>query len=196
MLQRNQRLLKRLFDLSISSVLCFFLSVPLLVLILIATFDSKRNGLFVQQRIGYNGKPFSFFKIRSLKGEDNCDIKAIRDSETKLGSWLRRTKIDELPQLFNVLGGDMSLVGPRPDVQGYADCLTGDDRIILSVKPGITGPATIKYKNEEDLLLKQENPKHFNDTVIWPDKVLINKEYVKSWSLQKDIGYLFASIVK
>ena len=89
----------------------------------------------------------------------------------------------------------MSWVGPRPDILGYADRLTGEDRIILNIKPGITGPATIKYSNEDRILLEENNPSKYNDEVIWPDKVRINKEYVKNWSLWKDIGYLFASVL-
>ena len=195
MLTRNQRILKRLLDISISIVLLVFVIIPLVLLLILATIDLKRNGLFFQQRIGHLGKPFALYKIRSSKGGNHEDVTAIVKNETIFGRWLRRTKLDELPQLFNVLAGDMSLVGPRPDVAGYADRLEGDDRIILSVKPGITGPATIKYRNEDQLLLQQLDPKSFNDTVIWPDKVIINKNYIKNWSLWKDIGYMFASLV-
>jgi lipopolysaccharide/colanic/teichoic acid biosynthesis glycosyltransferase len=195
MLARNQKILKRITDISISIVLLLFVIIPLVLLLILATVDLKRKGLFVQQRIGYLGKPFALYKIRSLKGADHEDVVSIIKNETKFGRWLRRTKLDEIPQLFNVLAGDMSLVGPRPDVAGYADRLEGDDRIILSVKPGITGPATIKYRNEDQLLLQQTDPNFFNDTVIWPDKVNINKNYIKDWSLRKDIGYMFASLV-
>ena len=106
---------------------------------------------------------------------------------TLFGQFLRQYKLDELPQLFNVIKGDMSLVGPRPDVEGYADALTGEDRMILDIKPGITGPATLKYKNEEALLMEQEDPQTYNDLVIWKDKVEINKKYIKNWSLIGDI---------
>ena len=119
----------------------------------------------------------------------------IKKNETFFGSWIRRTKLDELPQIINVINGTMSWVGPRPDILGYADRLTGEDRIILNIKPGITGPATIKYSNEDRILLEENNPSKYNDEVIWPDKVRINKEYVKNWSLWKDIGYLFASVL-
>ena len=117
------------------------------------------------------------------------------DRITPFGKLLRLFKFDELPQLFNVFIGDMSLVGPRPDVQGYADKLVSDDRIILSVKPGITGPATLKFKNEEDVLSKQNNPKIYNDKVIWPEKVLINKQYIKDWSLFNDIKCIVKTII-
>jgi lipopolysaccharide/colanic/teichoic acid biosynthesis glycosyltransferase len=113
---------------------------------------------------------------------------------TKNGKFFRDTKIDELPQLFNVLFGTMSFVGPRPDVEGYADKLEGEDRLVLTVRPGITGPASLKYKNEEDILAKVDNPKEYNDKVIWPDKVKINMEYIQNWSLKKDIEYIVKSI--
>ena len=106
---------------------------------------------------------------------------------TLFGQFLRQYKLDELPQLFNVIKGDMSLVGPRPDVEGYADALTGEDRIILDIRPGITGPATLKYKNEEALLMEQEDSQKYNDLVIWRDKVVINKNHIENWSLIGDI---------
>ncbi len=194
MLTRKQRIIKRIFDLTISLVLFLLLIIPLLLLTGIATMSTKQRGLFTQQRIGRYGNRFSIYKIRSLKGSEHLDILVIKKSETGFGRWIRETNLDELPQLINVILGNMSLVGPRPDVPGYADSLQGEDRIILSVKPGITGPATIKYRNEDKLLMQQDNPKKYNDEVIWPDKVAINKKYIKNWSLQKDIGYLFASV--
>ena len=194
MLTRKQRIIKRIFDLTISLVLFLLLIIPLLLLTGIATMSTKQRGIFTQQRIGRYGNRFSIYKIRSLKGSEHLDILVIKKSETGFGRWIRETNLDELPQLINVILGNMSLVGPRPDVPGYADSLQGEDRIILSVKPGITGPATIKYRNEDKLLMQQVNPKKYNDEVIWPDKVAINKKYIKNWSLQKDIGYLFASV--
>ena len=113
---------------------------------------------------------------------------------TAFGKYLRKYHLDELPQLFNVLIGDMSFVGPRPDVAGYADLLQGDDRIILSVRPGITGPATLKFKNEDALLSQQPDPKAYNDKVIWKEKVRINKEYIMNWTLLGDINYIFKTI--
>lgn len=162
-----------------------------------ATFSTKKLGLFSQNRIGKNGKIFKIFKIRTMKvdipKEDFITLKN-DDRITPFGKFLRAYKLDELPQLFNVFFGDMSLVGPRPDVPGYADRLVSEDRIILSVKPGITGPATIKFKNEEDLLTKQENPKKYNDTMIWPEKIRINKQYIQEWSLINDIKCIVKTI--
>tara|TARA_R110000787_G_scaffold136193_4_gene248668 strand:- start:2652 stop:3242 length:591 start_codon:yes stop_codon:yes gene_type:complete len=194
MLTKKQQLLKRFFDVIMSLLLLPFLLLPLIFLIIIATLSTKQSGIFIQQRIGKEGKPFSFYKIRSLKGSNHRDINEIAMHQTNFGKWLRASKLDELPQLFNVINGTMSWVGPRPDVPGYADQLKREDQIILSVKPGVTGPATIKYKNEDLLLLQQKEPLIYNDTVIWPDKVTINKEYVQHWSLINDIGYLWKSV--
>ena len=196
MLTKSQRLLKRIFDISISIVLLVLAIIPLILLLLIASIDLRTKGLFVQERIGYLGKPFSLYKIRTLKGENHEDVVSIKQQQTGFGSFLRKTKLDELPQLINILKGEMSLVGPRPDIPGYADLLKGEDRIVLNVKPGLTGPATLKYKNEDELLLHQQDPRRYNDEVIWPDKVAINKEYVMHWSLKKDIYFLIASIIK
>ena len=128
-------------------------------------------------------------------GESNNGLTLINDVRiTRFGRFIRTYKLDELPQLWNVIKGDMSLVGPRPDVPGYADKLFGEDRIILSVRPGITGPATIKFKDEEFLLSQQEDPIYYNDEIIWKEKVRINKEYIKNWSLKKDVIYLLKTI--
>ena len=196
MLTKNQLRIKRIFDVSISIVILPFIIIPLILLLGIASVSTGKNGLFVQKRIGRFGKPFLCYKIRSLKGSAHHDVKAMKHNETPFGSWLRRTKLDELPQVINVLVGHMSWVGPRPDVPGYADQLTGDDRVILQVRPGITGPATLKYKNEDVLLLQQTDANTYNDTVIWPDKVAINKEYIRNWSLSKDLNYMFTSVFK
>jgi lipopolysaccharide/colanic/teichoic acid biosynthesis glycosyltransferase len=162
-----------------------------------AAISTGRNGFFLQKRVGQDGRIFNIIKLRTMRDVSGVDttITAQNDMRiTKTGAFLRKYKIDELPQLINVLKGDMSLVGPRPDVPGYADKLKGEDRIILSVKPGITGPASIKYKNEEALLAKQSDPKRYNDEVIYPDKVRINKEYIQNYTFGKDIKYLLQTI--
>lgn len=194
MLTERQKLYKRVFDVTFSILLLPFVIFPLILLLLFATIDTRRSGLFIQQRVGYKGKLFNVYKIRTLIGTGHETSIEIKKSETIFGRWLRRNKLDELPQIFNVLLGEMSWVGPRPDVVGYADTLTGDDGIILAIRPGITGPATIKYKDEEAVLLTQLDPRLYNDTVIWPDKVKINKEYIKNWSFAKDLKYLWASV--
>ena len=197
-LNTRQRFVKRVFDLFFSFFGLLFLLIPVLILIIGASFSTGIFGLFRQLRVGENGKLFRIFKIRTMNEnipkEDFITLK--NDNRiTPFGKFLRLFKLDELPQLFNVLIGEMSLVGPRPDVTGYADKLIGYDRIILSVKPGITGPATLKFKNEEDILSKQNNPKKYNDRVIWPEKIKLNKQYIQQWSLINDIKCIVKTII-
>lgn len=142
--------------------------------------------LFKQIRIGKNGVPFTIYKLRTIP--EGATI------PNAWGAFLRKSKLDELPQLLNVLKGEMTLVGPRPDVPGYADLLQGDDRIILTLKPGITGLASLKYRNEEQLLTQQPNPKQYNDEVIWPDKVRINKWYATHRTLIMDVQIIFYTL--
>jgi len=196
MLSKREQLSKRFFDVIVAFLLLPFVIFPLILLLLIAAIDIKRNSLFTQERVGRNGKIFKLYKIRTLRGSGHANVHEIKANETGLGKWLRATKLDEIPQLFNVIKGDMSWVGPRPDIKGYADQLAGEDRIVLLVRPGVTGPATIKYRNEEALLLAQENANQYNDLVIWPDKVKINKEYIHNWSMQRDLRYLVSSFFK
>lgn len=114
---------------------------------------------------------------------------------TKTGKWLRRFKLDELPQLWNVFLGDMSLVGPRPDVSGYWDKLQGEAAGLLALRPGITGPATLAFRHEETLLAQATDPKQYNDEVIFPEKVRLNLEYARTMSLRKDLHYIFQTLV-
>jgi len=189
--------LKRFFDLILSAVglvLTFWL---VLIAWIIASIETKSNGMFIQKRVGKDGKLFNVFKIKTMKQIAGIDSTITSSNDvriTKSGKFFRNTKIDELPQLWNVFIGDMSFVGPRPDVPGYADKLSGDDGIILSIRPGITGPASLKYKNEEEILSQQEDSKWYNDNIIWPDKIKINKEYIKNWSLKKDIEYIIKTV--
>lgn len=195
-LNKKQLLSKRLFDLFFSFFGVFFLSLPILVFFILATISTRKFGLYTQKRVGQYGKFFTMLKIRTMNGEENGNyITKLNDTRiTSFGRFLRKFKLDEIPQIFNVLFGMMSFVGPRPDVQGYADLLQGEDRIILSVKPGITGPATLKFKDEESLLEKQENPKQYNDEVIWKEKVEINKKYIENWTFIGDIKYILKTI--
>ena len=197
-LNKRQQFVKRVFDLFFSLLGLVIFITPILILMIFAGFSTKKFGLFSQVRVGEKGKLFKIYKIRTMKvhipKEDFITLKN-DDRITPFGKLLRKFKLDELPQLFNVLIGQMSLVGPRPDVPGYADKLKGNDRIILTVKPGITGPATIKFKDEEDLLSKQKNPKKYNDEVIWPEKVKLNKQYIQEWSLFNDIKCIVKTII-
>lgn len=190
----NQKIIKRSFDVVLATVVLFSIWWFILLLVIISYIDTKKSGILIQKRIGYKGLPFYIYKIRTMSFssvQDQTTITTIRDKRiTRTGRLLRRYKLDELPQIVNVIIGNMSLVGPRPDVEGYADKLEGAARVILSVKPGVTGPASIYFKNEESLLETQKDPKLYNDTVIWPKKIEINKAYVENYSLLKDIKYL------
>lgn len=194
MITKTQLRVKRIFDIVLSLILLPFLIVPILVFIVIATVDIGKFGLFFQKRIGQHGKPFHIFKIRTLKPEKHI-LGKLDLSATAFGKFLRRYKLDELPQLFNVIFGHMSYVGPRPDIPGFADELKGEDRIILLVKPGVTGPATLKYKDEEKILAEQVDPETYNRTIIWPDKVKINKKYIQNYSFYLDLNFILKSIL-
>ncbi|TQV64179.1 MAG: sugar transferase [Sulfurovum sp.] len=198
MLSLKQRAIKRSFDIALSLFGIIFGFWVIFIAFVVASIETRSCGLFIQRRVGLHGKLFGVFKIKTMKDSEYIDtITASNDTRiTSSGKFFRATKIDELPQLFNVLFGDMSFVGPRPDVEGYADRLKGEDRDILKIRPAITGPATLKYKNEEEILASTEDKNHYNDTVIWPDKVRINKEYIKNWSLMGDINYIMKTIKK
>ncbi|WP_299101248.1 sugar transferase [uncultured Winogradskyella sp.] len=192
MITKSQLKIKRGFDLLVVIVVLPFLFIPIWVLVCIASIDTKRFGIYSQYRIGQHGKPFKIYKIRTLR-DGNHQLGHLNDYASNVGKFLRKTKLNELPQLFNVLIGDMSLVGPRPDLQGFADELKGEDRIILKVKPGITGPATLKYKHEERVLERQKDPIRYNRTIIWVDKVKINKKYVENYSFYLDLTLILKS---
>ncbi|HIE44748.1 MAG TPA: sugar transferase [Flavobacteriaceae bacterium] len=196
MLSQNQQISKRLFDIVLSVLGIFFLTIPILILTIFASISTKKNGIFKQERIGQHAKPFQILKIRSMIENNSSSHITIKNDQriTSFGKFIRKYNLDELPQIFNVLKGEMSFVGPRPDVKGYADLLQGNDKIILSLKPGITGPATLAFQNEEELLAKQDKPKQYNDEVLWPKKVTINKEYITNWSLISDLKYIIKTL--
>lgn len=193
-LTRNQKIIKRGFDFSMA-LIALILFFPFIIIgFLISSMSTNASGVYAPYRIGQNGIPFKIYKLRSmhLSVSNKNTVTTLNDPRiTKAGRWLRKFKIDELPQLWNVVKGDMSLVGPRPDVQGFADELKGEDRIILSVKPGITGLATLKFKAEEVLLAQQENPISYSREVIWPQKIRLNKQYVENYSFALDLKILF-----
>ena len=198
--------LKWLFDKLASLFGLIFLSPVLLVVAILIKVKMPGPVLFCQKRVGQYGKLFTVYKFRSMTVKAEASV-ASRDSDatsiasteqnriTPLGEKLRRYKLDELPELWNVLKGDMSFVGPRPDVPGYADQLQGEERDILKLKPGITGPASMKYRNEEELLASVENPAQYNDEVIFPDKVRLNLYYLKNYSFIKDIQMIVCTVL-
>lgn len=192
------RFLKRSFDFLVSATGLIITGWIIILAYIAASVDTGKSGFFAQTRIGKNGKPFTVIKIRTMRYIPTIEttVTTIDDPRiTPLGRFFRRAKIDELPQLINVFLGHMSFVGPRPDVPGFADTLSGNDRILLSVRPGITGPATLKYKNEEELLAKQADPERYNREVIFPDKVRLNREYIENYSFGKDIASIFKTIM-
>ncbi len=193
----SQVRLKRAFDFS-GALLGLLLFWWLILLAwIVASLDTRRNGLFTQKRVGQHGRIFNVFKIRTMRELPGVDTTITQSGDariTRVGAFMRRYKLDELPQLWNVLKGDMSFVGPRPDVPGYADRLQGNARALLTIKPGITGPATLAYRNEEALLAAQSDPAHYNDTVIYPDKVRINLDYMHHWSLARDLNCIWQTI--
>ena len=184
------------FDRIVAFIGLIVLFWPLLIIGILIKIDSKGPMFFMQKRIGKGGKPFKICKFRTMFDQTEGDTVTTADDPrvARMGHWLRHSKVDCLTELVNVLVGQMSFVGPRPDVPGYADQLQGDDRRILQLRPGITGPASIKYRNEEELLAQQPDPKAYNDTVIWPDKVKINLAYLDHWSFFGDIKLIFKTI--
>ena len=192
-----QAFVKRSFDLVFSFLGFAFLWWFILICYILASIDTRSNGFFLQKRIGRNGRPFFFIKLRTMRVDPSFQTTVTTDHDpriTRVGKFFRKTKLDELPQLINVFLGQMSFVGPRPDVPGFADKLQGSDRIILAVRPGITGPATLRYRTEEALLAEQDDPERYNDEILWPEKVRLNREYVESWSFWGDLRWILRTL--
>jgi len=191
-------ILKYLFDKSASFVgLLLLWPVLLMTAILIKMKMPDGPVMFIQQRVGRHGKMFRIYKFRTMTVDHGGSSVSVRGESriTPLGVHLRRWKLDELPELWNVLRGDMSFVGPRPDVPGYADQLQGDDRRMLELRPGITGPATLKYRNEEELLASVDDPIRYNDEVVFPDKVRLNLYYLDHYSFLKDLQMIACTLL-
>ena len=191
--------MKRFFDI-IASLIGLIVLFPIFIIVsVLVKIYSEGPVFFVQRRIGKNGKVFQMIKFRSMAIIQSSDstISVKGDVRiTKIGAFLRKYKLDELPELFNVLRGDMSFVGPRPDVSGYADKLEGENVLILELRPGITGPASLKYANEEEILALQEDPIKYNNEIIYPDKVKLNLDYYHNNNLWIDIKIIFATIFR
>lgn len=180
--------LKRIFDIAFSIFGLLFLGIFIFFCWIICTIDTRSNGLFVQERIGQFGKLFKIYKLKSI----NDNSKNI----SKFGIFIRKYKIDELPQLLNILKGNMSFVGPRPDIAGYYDKLDGDNRKILNLKPGLTSTAAIKYANEDEILQNQKDAQQYNDLIIFPDKVKMNLEYYYNQSFLLDLQIIIKTFTK
>ena len=190
--------MKRLFDITASFFGILILS-PLLIFIGLWVGLSSKGGVFYKQiRVGKNNKDFKLYKFRSMRvNSDKQGLLTVgsKDSRiTKAGYFIRKYKIDELPQLINVLKGDMSFVGPRPEVRRYVDLYSEEQMKVLSVRPGITDPASIKYRNENDILSSQSNPEQYYIQHIMPDKLKINIDYINTRTFVKDIKIIFQTI--
>lgn len=205
-------ILKWLFDRVVAFVgLCFLWPVLLIVAIMVKVKMPGGPAFFVQKRVGRNGRLFNCHKFRSMTVNHNGSTVSVAGDNriTPFGATLRHYKLDELPGLWDVLIGNMSFVGPRPDVPGYADKLEGDDRDVLKLRPGITGPATLKYRLEDEMISEyvakkqaegdtrsmQEIAIEYNDKVIYPDKVRLNCYYYRHYSFWKDIEMIFATVL-
>ena len=205
-------ILKYIFDRVVALIgLLFLWPVLLIVAILVKVKMPGGPAFFVQKRVGLNGKLFNCHKFRTMTVKHNgSTVSVAGDSRiTPLGAKLRHYKLDELPGLWDVLIGNMSFVGPRPDVPGYADKLQGDDRDVLKLRPGITGPATLKYRLEDEMISEyvsqkqaegdtrsmQEIAVEYNDNVIYPDKVRLNCYYYRHYSFIKDIQMIICTVL-
>lgn len=169
-------------DYSLSFLAIIFLLPVFLILFVTASLDTGFPGIFKQDRVGRFGHVFTIYKFKTYHSTTH--------TKSAVGKWIRKYKLDELPQLFNILKGDMSLVGPRPDISGYYDELKGNDRLILELKPGLTSEAGIKYKNEDEILSQQRDPLRYNNEVLFPEKVKINLQYYYHLSFKNDMYIL------
>ena len=190
-------MIKRLFDIIFSFVGIVFLFPVFIIVSILIKIDSSGPVFFLQERVGLNGKFFKIIKFRSMKTNHNNSLTVTLENDkriTRIGKKIRKYKIDEIPELINVFIGDMSFVGPRPDVPGYADLLLGENRNILKLRPGITSRASIKYANEEMILLNTDDPIAFNNDIIFPDKVKMNLNYYYNNNIWIDIKIIFATL--
>jgi len=194
----HNRLLKRAMDL-VGSALGLALTWPIILLAyLVAAADTGESGFFAQERVGLNGRLFSLYKVRTMRsgtGPTTNVTTAADPRITSVGRIMRRLKIDELPQLWNVLRGEMSLVGPRPDLPEMFEGRPAGDRVVLLIRPGITGPATLRYRDEEGLLAAVANPDLHNRDVIFPAKVRLNRQYMKNYRLGADCRYILWTLL-
>ena len=190
-------MIKRLFDIIFSFVGIVFLFPVFIIVSILIKIDSSGPVFFLQERVGLNGKFFKIIKFRSMKTNHNNSLTVTLENDkriTRIGKKIRKYKIDEIPELINVFIGDMSFVGPRPDVPGYADLLKGESRNILKLRPGITSRASIKYANEEMILLNEDDPIAYNNNIIFPDKVKLNLNYYYNNNIWIDIKIIFATL--
>lgn len=189
---------KRLFDIALSLAGIIVLSPVLLTIFFAVKSGSQGPAIYRQTRVGRGGKDFELYKFRSMRvGSDSKGLLTVGSNDPRItgtGAFIRKYKLDELPQLFNVLKGDMSFVGPRPEVRKYVELYDEEQRKVLAVRPGITDLASVKYRNENDLLDGKEDPEKFYVEKIMPDKLRINLEYLNDRSTLRDVRVIFATL--
>ena len=189
----------RFFDILFSLLGLLLLSPLFVILCLAICLESKGGAFYIQERIGLNGKPFGLYKFRYMRiGSDSEGLLTIgeRDNRiTRIGYFMRKTKMDELPQLLNVLKGDMSLVGPRPEVRKYTDLYTEEQRRVLSVRPGITDYASIEYVHENELLSQAEDPERMYIEKVMPDKIKLNMKYLDHYTVGEYFKIIFLTLI-
>lgn len=177
---------KLVIDYGIASVAVIIFLPIFIVLFILASVDTGFPGVFTQDRVGRFGTTFTIYKFKTYHSKTL--------NKSQFGRWLRKTKLDELPQIFNILKGDMSIIGARPDIKGYYDVLEGEQRLILNLKPGLISEAGFKYRNEDEILANQDHPLQYNDEVLFPDKVKMNLDYYKNLSLKNDLKIIWKTL--
>jgi len=197
-LSDTNALAKRLIDLSLAIILSILLFWVIAILAIIARIDTGRSGIFTQTRIGLFGDPFTLYKLRSMREVEGMDSTVTTDNDpriTAFGRVMRKLKLDELPQLLNVLNGTMSFVGPRPDVASTYDSLSNEELVVLTVRPGITGPASIFFRDEEVKLANVEDPEQYNREVVFPEKLRLNRDYIENYSILSDFKLMRQTLI-
>ena len=188
----------RLLDILFSAIGLVLLSPLFILFYILVWMESKGGGFFVQERIGKDGKPFGLYKFRSMKAEAEAEgqitVGAHDTRITRIGYFLRKYKLDELPQLWNVLKGDMSIVGPRPEVRRYVDLYTDEQRKVLTVRPGITDHASIRYINENEILCRADDPERVYIEQIMPDKIKLNMVYIEHHTLREYLRVILLTL--
>lgn len=193
-------MLKRTFDI-IFSFLGLIVLIPVFIIIsIVIIFDTKGGVFYLQKRVGKNNRDFTLLKFRTMRVDSASDsLLTIGEDDSRIthsGAFLRRYKLDELPQLFNILKGDMSIVGPRPEVRKYVDMYNQRQKQVLTVRPGLTDYASLKYINESEVLAKYDNPEKAYVEVIMPEKLNLNLKYIKGKSFVTDLRIIFKTLAK
>lgn len=192
-------MIKRLFDIISSLMVLLALFPVILIISVLIIIDSKGGVFYKQQRVGKNGIEFGLFKFRTMRPDSDKVKITVGDRDprvTNVGYYLRKYKLDELPQLINILVGEMSVIGPRPEVRQYVDLYSSEQLKVLTVKPGLSDLATLEYVNESEILAKSENPEKTYINEIMPDKLALNLKYIKNQSFVLDMKIIFKTILR